>query len=159
MRRSTLLALILTLAFLGIADAGYLAQAALTDTALNCGIDAIDGCNTVAQSEYSHLFGIPLGVYGVLFYGLLFILAAVALARPARLVARLMLAVSALGLLASSYFLYLQIFVIKALCIYCIASAGIAFLLLVATLLLFRREHHAAVAASTPEPQLPAEGV
>ena len=38
--------------------------------------------------------------------------------------------VSILGALASVYFLYLQVAVIQAFCIYCIVSAVVAFLLM-----------------------------
>jgi len=129
MQRSTLLAIILVLAFLGLADSWYLAQSALSNTALSCGIDALDQCNTVAQSEYSRLFGIPLAIYGVGFYVLFFVLAAVMLAVARPVLARILYWASVVGLLASLYFLYLQIFVIKALCIYCLASFVLSVLL------------------------------
>lgn len=138
MNRTALLAAILALAFMGIADAWYLAQAALTDTPLICGVDVIDGCNTVAQSEYSRLLGVPLGLYGVGFYVAVFVLAAVALTVPARAIQRLMVAVGGLGLLASVYFLYLQVFVINAVCIYCVGSFVISTLLFGAILWLSR---------------------
>lgn len=140
MSRSMLLAIILVLAFLGLADTWYLAQAALTNTALNCGIEALDHCNTVAQSEYSRVFGIPLAVYGFAFYLMFFILGALitTLSRP--ILVKLLFWISAIGFLLSLYFLYLQIYVIEALCIYCLASFVIATLLFTATWILKTRE-------------------
>ena len=129
MQRFTLLAIILVLAFLGLADSWYLAQAALSDTALSCGIEALDQCNTVAQSEYSRLFGIPLAVYGVAFYVLFFVFAAVMLAVTKPVLTRILYWASVIGFLASLYFLYLQVFVIKALCVYCLASFALSVLL------------------------------
>jgi uncharacterized membrane protein len=152
MNRTALLVAILVLAFLGIADAWYLAQAALTQTPLICGIDVIDGCNTVAQSEYSRLLGIPLGLYGLGFYAATFALAAVALAVPARAVMRLMLLLSGLGLIASVYFLYLQLFVINALCIYCVASFVIA-ILLFGLIVVFSRMRPGVTLIEVPEPE------
>lgn len=128
MRRTTLLWLVLALSFIGVADTWYLAYSALTDTALSCGINVIDGCNTVAQSEYSRLLGIPLGLYGVAFYVLTFILAAVLLAAPKRILAKGLYALSGIGLVFSLYFLGLQVFVIKALCVYCLVSIALSLL-------------------------------
>lgn len=140
MNRSTLLAIILVLAFLGLADAWYLAQAALNGTALVCGIEALDKCNVVAQSEYSRLFGIPLAVYGAGFYAFFFIIAAVLITIKNRILTKAFFWASALGFLASLYFLYVQVFLIKALCIYCLASFVIATLLFLVVWRLKARE-------------------
>ena len=75
---------ILILSFLGLADAWYLGDAALTGTQISCNTLVLSGCNIVAASKYSHLFGIPLGVYGALFYAAVFMLAALALVMPDR---------------------------------------------------------------------------
>ena len=72
MHKNFLIGGLLVLSFLGIADSTYLSYTALTGSSLACSIKGLDGCNVVAQSIYSHLFGIPLGVYGVIFYVLLF---------------------------------------------------------------------------------------
>jgi uncharacterized membrane protein len=129
--RAVLIAL-LVLAFLGIADSWYLAESAATDTPLICGPGMLEGCNAVAQSPYSKLFGIPLGVYGVLFYGLLFVAAAATFTGQLKHGAKFLLALTAFGALASLVFVFVQVFLIKALCIYCLASAGISFATLLA---------------------------
>lgn len=140
MNRATLLTAVLILAFFGIADTWYLTQAALTDTPLICGINTPDGCNIVAQSEYSQLFGIPLALYGLVFYAATFVLVAAAMIVRNRLLIRGLLALGFLGLVSSLYFLYLQIFRIEALCIYCIASFVISALICGAIALLDRKE-------------------
>lgn len=129
MSRTALLWLIILLSFIGVADTWYLAYSALTDTALSCGINVIDGCNTVAQSEYSRLLGIPLGIYGVVFYILTFITAGVLLVLPKRVLSKALLALSVIGLVFSLYFLALQVFVIKALCVYCLVSIALSLLI------------------------------
>lgn len=135
-----LLAAILVLAFFGIADAWYLSQAALTDTALWCGVNTPDGCNIVAQSEYSRLFGIPLALYGLAFYITTFALAAAAFFKRTRYLTQALVGFGLFGLLSSLYFLYLQIFRIEAICIYCVASFIISTLIFGGTVLLYRRE-------------------
>jgi uncharacterized membrane protein len=140
MKRHTLAVLTLVFAFLGIADAWYLAQSAITGSSLSCSIEGLDGCNIVAQSAYSHLFGVPLGVYGVFFYALVFILAAVALVHMRRPLALGLFALGITGLLASIAFIGIQVFLIQALCIYCLASAFLALLVFITTLLIYRHE-------------------
>lgn len=140
MNRSLLVILILILSFLGIADSWYLYQSAVTNTALSCDIGAgLDGCNIVAQSVYSHLFGVPLGLYGVGFFALTFVLAASLSVMSSRRLYQALLAVSALGVAASVIFVFIQFALIKALCIYCIASAGIAVLLFALSVALWKR--------------------
>jgi uncharacterized membrane protein len=139
MNRTLLLVLLIALAFAGIADAAYLAQSAYTGTALTCNIGGLDGCNTVAQSPYSHLFGVPLGVYGAIFYSLVFVLGAAALALPGLQVRRGLLALGIVGAAASAAFLFVQAVLIQALCVYCLGSAIIAFLICWISYVLYRR--------------------
>jgi uncharacterized membrane protein len=134
MKRPVLISFIIALSLLGLADAWYLAETALTKTALTCSIGGLDGCNIVAQSPYSHVRGVPLGVYGAAFYGLFLLLAIGISWRQWVWLDRLLLVFGGIGFLASLYFLYVQIVLIQALCIYCLASAGIAFALLGAAL-------------------------
>ena len=148
MRRTTLLILTAIFSFLGIADAWYLAEHALTNTALYCNIGSISGCNTVAQSPYSHFFGIPLGVYGVIFYGLVFVAAAFAFTHHARRLMQFLFFLGCVGLLFSLYFMGLQLFIIDALCIYCLGSFVLAVLIFITTSLLLRRRP---VAPPVPE--------
>ena len=117
---------ILVFAFIGIADSAYLAEHEANGTPLICNIQSLSGCNTVASSQYSLLFGIPLAQYGVLFYSILFVLSALELAIFDRLLRRIIQGVSLVGVVASLYFTFVQAFVIGAFCIYCLASAFVA---------------------------------
>ena len=119
--------LILILAFFGLADSIYLTQSELSGTPLLCNIQNLSGCNVVATSQYSHIFGIPLAEFGILFYAVIFILAALELILFDQLLRRALQAASLIGILASLYFTFIQIFVIGAFCIYCLASALITF--------------------------------
>jgi uncharacterized membrane protein len=127
------------LSFLGIADSYYLAYTAITGASLTCTIKGLEGCNVVAQSVYSHIFGIPLGVYGVVFYGLMFILSALVLVVSIRFAHDALAGLGIIGLLASIFFLFLQFFVIKALCVYCLGSAAISLLACILCILLWKR--------------------
>jgi len=122
---------ILILAFSGLADSAYLARQEASGEPLLCNIQNLSGCNIVAASEYSRLFGIPLAQYGVLFYGILFVLAALELVIFDKLLRRVLQAISLVGVIFSLYFTSVQIFFIGAFCIYCLASAIIALLILI----------------------------
>lgn len=150
-------ALILILAFLGIANSAYLAQSALGNEPLLCNVSGLSGCNTVAQSPYSALFGIPLGLYGVAFYAGVFILAAVELLLFRPYLRRLLQVGALVGLLASVIFTVIQKFLIQAFCIYCILSALIALLIFVFATLIepVKRPRRRSAPVITPPPRPP----
>lgn len=130
MTRQLLISLVLLLSLAGIADSWYLYQSATNHTALACDFAAgLDGCNIVAQSPYSSLFGIPLALYGVIFFAFAFAGALALTALDSRRIYRALRVVTTVGALASVAFLFIQFALIKAVCIYCIGSAAIAFLL------------------------------
>lgn len=142
MTRTALLSLLLVLTFMGLADAWYLAQAALDGTALSCsiaGLESLNGCNQVAQSAYSQFLGLPLALYGVGFYAALFIIAATLFVVPKRILYKAAIALGVVGLILSLYFVFLQFFVIKALCVYCLASVVISALIFFVTWRLWKR--------------------
>lgn len=153
MSRPILLSVLLILAFVGMADAWYLSMSALTDTALSCDLGAVlDGCNIVAKSAFSHFFGLPLAMYGVAFFAVVFVITAIQLITPHKTLFRLLYALGVLGSAASIVFLFIQIAVIKALCIYCIASAIITFLIWLVSHDLWKRMIRAKAAYIAPNP-------
>lgn len=122
---------IIFLAFCGLADSMYLAQHETAGTPLLCNIQGLSGCNVVAQSSYSHLFGIPLADYGILFFAILFVLAALELVLFDQLLRRVIQAVALGGFLASIVFMIIQVFLIGAICVYCTASAAITLIVFI----------------------------
>jgi uncharacterized membrane protein len=123
--------LIMVLAFCGLSDSVYIAQNETSHTPLLCNVNNLSGCNIVASSQYAHLFGIPLAEYGALFYALIFIIAALEIIVFDQLLRRVLQGLSLVGILISLYLTFLEIFVIRALCIYCLGSACIALLIFV----------------------------
>jgi uncharacterized membrane protein len=103
-------------ALAGIGVAGYLTWARYADTTVIC--VAGGGCETVQSSEYSEIAGIPVSVLGVVAYAV--ILALVAWDAPlARLGAATL---SFVGLFFAVYLLVVQLFVIEAVCIWCLVN-------------------------------------
>jgi uncharacterized membrane protein len=154
---------ILVFAFCGLADSIYLAQHEASGTPLICNVQHLSDCNTVANSPYSYLFGIPLSEYGVLFYTILFVLAALELVLFDRLLRRVLQGVALVCLLSSIYFESVQVFFIGALCIYCLASAIITLIIFAfATLIEPLREKEgelppSSAASASGEPAAPSD--
>jgi uncharacterized membrane protein len=106
---------ILDLCGLGIAL--YLSVVELSGGVPVCG--PIHGCEEVARSEYSRIAGIPVAVFGVV---LSLVLLSLAVAWWKTDLYALLLAhygLSLAGVIFEAYFLYLQVFVIGAVCIWC----------------------------------------
>jgi uncharacterized membrane protein len=128
----------LALALVGIADAFYDSYAIYTGQLLWCP-PPIDGCNIVAASPYARIVGVPLGYFGLIFYLYMFGLAALLAFDPFSRGLRLgALLYAALGVTSSAYFMYVQFTFIHAFCIYCLVSAALTLLLLIAALVHFR---------------------
>ena len=102
----------------GLLVAGYLAVVELQGGVPSCGI--IKGCAEVAQSQYNNFFGIPVAVFGVF---LSVALLSLAVAWWKTDIYGLLLGhygLSLVGVMFDGWFLYLQVFVIKAVCIWCV---------------------------------------
>jgi uncharacterized membrane protein len=89
------------------------------------------GCETVAKSHYSHIAGINVAVFGIVGYVLL-LGAALLPGDIARIGA---LGVSLVGFGFSLYLTYLELFVIDAICQWCVASAVLMTLLFIVSAL------------------------
>ena len=115
---------------LGIVVSGYLASKRLTGGSLACTRWA--QCDVVNSSIYSKLLGIPVSFIGLGAYLLLLALALAALwtaGRTQRQILLLSLLLSLGGVGFSVYLTYVEIYVIEALCSWCVASAIIITLL------------------------------
>lgn len=148
--------LMLALALIGVADAFYDSYAVYTGQLLWCP-PPIDGCNTVANSPYARILGVPLGYLGLAFYLGMFGLAAWLRFEPfSRSLRWVTLLYTAAGLGASMYFFYVQRTYIHAFCIYCLISGVLTLLLFIAGFRHFRatragrtRIPHGAAASAT----------
>jgi uncharacterized membrane protein len=106
------------LAVAGIGVATYIAIAESGGGTPKC-LAGGHGCETVAKSGYSDLAGINVAVIGIVGYVLLLV-AAVAPGDPARFGGFL---TALIGVGFSLYLTYLELFVIDAICQWCVASA------------------------------------
>jgi uncharacterized membrane protein len=117
----------------GLVVAGYLTYVEVTATAPVCG-PVINGCHVVQASAYARLFGfLPVGVVGLVGYVAILIAwcvwqwGAPTLKKPSGLAIWVL---CFFGVLFSMYLTYLELFVIRATCVWCITSAVLMLLLL-----------------------------
>jgi uncharacterized membrane protein len=80
------------------------------------------GCARVIRSPYGRLLGIPNGALGVFFFGGMLV-GLVLLRSGVGWVFWPMVAATAIALVLYLYLVYLQVFVLRSLCSWCIASA------------------------------------
>lgn len=111
----------IVVSFSGFMDALYLSIQHFRGLPIICAI--LEGCNKVASSIYATILNIPVAYIGVAYYFLIFLLALWFLTSKNRNTFFLMSGLTVVGFLASVWFVYLQIFVIKAICFYCMISA------------------------------------
>lgn len=118
------------LAVAGLLVSIYLTFKTYDPSSVACSIGG--GCETVLSSDYAKILGVPVSVYGILWY-----VAQLALIYFVLIKQKLQFAVLpiwvALGLAFSLYLLYLEAFVIHAYCTWCLVSLAIV---LVTTILL-----------------------
>ncbi len=124
------------LSLIGLGVALYLTYVEWSHARAICG--PVGDCNTVQSSSYAKLFGVfPVGLLGAL--GYIVMIAAWAwrhwrtgwLAKQAGVA---LFAMALFGTIFSIYLTYLELFVIKAVCIWCLSSALIMSLLMLLTL-------------------------
>ena len=107
----------------GLLIASYLSYVELGGGVPSCG--QLHGCETVAQSQYARIGGIPVAVFGV---GLSLILLSLAIAwlrsdNPSLL--DLHYGLSLIGVIFEIYFISVQVLILHAVCIWC-ASYGLS---------------------------------
>jgi uncharacterized membrane protein len=121
MSSAKLRALAVGIAVVGCAVAGYLTWVHYAELEPVC-VGGGGGCERVQASAYAELGGIPVAVLGLASYAA--ILVALLAARGAGLLVAAGLALVCFGF--SLYLTYLELFVIDAICQWCIANAVIA---------------------------------
>jgi uncharacterized membrane protein len=121
-RKLKRLALVLLgVAPLGFADASYLTAEHYLNRTPPCSI--VHGCATVTTSRFAIMFGIPVALLGALYYLAVIFGLVYYLQSKNHNILRLTAAFTIAGFVFSLWFVYLQIFVIRAICAWCMFSA------------------------------------
>ena len=114
------------LAVAGMGVAAYLTYTHYADEVVACG--SLGRCETVQQSEYATMAGIPVALLGGLAAAALL---AIALGRLGGLALAVewaslaALSLTTMSVAFAAYLSYVELFVLEAICIYCMALASI----------------------------------
>jgi uncharacterized membrane protein len=118
--------IIAALALIGVFVASYLTLYKIGVIGqLTC---SIHGCETVNSSHWATFLGIPVAAWGVAFYVALFVVAIIGATETyedALNISQALTLMSGVGVLFSAWLTYLELFVIHAVCMWCVTSAVI----------------------------------
>ena len=134
--KTILYAIAAFVSLIGLADAIYLTVEHLSGRSVRCTITS--GCSEVLSSEYATVRGIPLAMIGAAAYFTVFSLAVLA-AYSYRWTAKLLTVIVSLMFITTLWLLYLQAFVIKHFCQFCLLSALVTFALTALVVISLRR--------------------
>lgn len=98
---------------------------------------SIGSCETVNTSKWSRFLGLPVAAWGLLFYLDVFAIAVLGTLprfEDERVLSVVLVAEAAVGVLFSAWLTYLELGVIHAICIWCVTSAVIVTLILIASI-------------------------
>lgn len=111
----------LVFSFIGFVDATYLTIQHYSQGILPCVL--FKGCDQVLTSPYAVIKGLPISLWGAIYYLTIFLAAIFFIDTKSRKSLLILSFLPIAGFVASLVLVYLQIFVIKALCTYCVVSA------------------------------------
>jgi uncharacterized membrane protein len=106
---------------IGLGDSIYLTIQHITGQSVRCSVTT--GCSAVLSSHYSTIAGVPTAAFGALAYFAAFSLATLAVFGYERARTGLAILVAPM-LIMTLWLLYLQAFVLRAYCEYCLLSAA-----------------------------------
>ena len=128
------------LSFIGLADSVYLTYIKLAHKEAACA--GIGDCDAVNSSRYAEVAGIPIALLGAIAY--LMILFFLIFDRQENVLGEnsilFVLGLSFIGVLYSAYLTYLELFVLHAVCPFCVLSAIVLVLLFALTLVRYLKE-------------------
>jgi uncharacterized membrane protein len=120
------------LSLIGFAIATYLTVEHFQGVIPPC---SISGCETVLSSSYSEIFGIPVSLFGSLYYFTILVSLLIYFDVKNTLIKdyclKLVMVLSAVGLIASIIFISIMLFVLHAICVYCLASDIISIIIFI----------------------------
>ncbi len=134
---------LLLLALVGFGDATYLAREHFSQSIPPCTthvLPILTDCGKVLRSEYAQIAGIPLALLGMAHYLVMMCWLFWWGLRKSILAARLAVLQATVGFGFSVFLVYLQIWVIKAICLYCMGSAFVSTIIFGLALYYFSNE-------------------
>jgi uncharacterized membrane protein len=127
----------LTVCVLGLLDAGYLTYEHFTaSTTLACSDTGAINCLKVTTSSYAVVLGIPVAALGLLFFiGMTAVCLPALWRRGGRPVRLLRLGGASVGMLTVLYLIWVELFQVNAICLWCTGVHVLTFILFVVVVL------------------------
>lgn len=138
-RHSILIVLISFLAFIGFLDATYLVIKHVSHSLLPCTISR--GCDVVLVSQYASILGVPTALFGSIYFVTVLVMAIYLFEKKTHIFHHGLFVLTVLGGIVSLGFFFIQAFILKSYCQYCIFSEIIAFSLLTLSFILLRLKY------------------
>lgn len=113
-----LVGIIAALSLVGFSVSSFLTKQHFDNSALDCSVTK--GCEKVLSSNFATIFNVPVALLGVLFYLLLLIVSIHFLLNSIN--KKILLLICLAGFVFTVYLLFLQAFVLKAWCQYCLVA-------------------------------------
>ena len=126
----------LAVSLIGFVDATNLTVQHYRGASLDCYV--LRDCEEVTTSQYATIGSVPIALLGAIYYLSIILFSAAYLDTKRSRLLTIISILTLLGFLVSVILVYLQIFVIRALCSYCILSALASTLLFVMALVSVR---------------------
>ena len=127
----------LVFAFAGFLDATYLTILHYKNAFPPCTVTG--GCETVLTSQYSVILGIPISLLGSLFYLLIIFFALAVLFDKRKVFAHGLFLAALSGLFVSAVLFFVQFFILKAFCQYCLTSEAISLAIFIVCSILYSK--------------------
>ncbi len=137
---------VLVIGFIGLLDSTYLTYSHYSNQALTCPVvKKVNSCEIVATSSYSTMLGAPLSLFGLGFYLLIIIIGLASIKEKYQFTLNFIIPLAFVAWVFSARLTYLQIFVIKSFCYYCLLSALLSTILLVLGILIVKKTELASI--------------
>ncbi|CAM3815508.1 vitamin K epoxide reductase family protein [Alkalicoccus chagannorensis] len=106
---------------------------------LPAGFDVAGTPWAVMTSEWAYVMGIPLAMMGAFYYLTVLLFSGLWFHTRHPLVLKVLTPITVIGVLSSAFFVYLQLFVIGAICPFCMVSAGATTILLLLEIIMIKK--------------------
>lgn len=125
------------IAVIGLIDASYLTYQHYSGLGVICNLS--HGCERVLNSQYAVVAGVPVALLGVIYYLGILLLSVYFLTNSPK--PKILLVAGLAGFLPTLYLFYLQAFVIKAWCQYCLLSAITSTVIFIISVIVFKSSY------------------
>ncbi len=138
--------LLITFSLIGLGAMVYLPLELSNTVANSCNINSYLNCGTVANSQYSSFFGVHIYIYGWVFFSLMLGLTLWHYFVKGKKIRRAafysLFAISALGVVGAVYLIYVELFLIGAVCPMCTIAHACIFTMFGLCAYMFRTSAH-----------------